>query len=151
MRTNHGRLAIFPIIVSFTTSIMAEVHVSIYDENYDNNNVVVSTDRQGNTDYIYVDKDSQIINSTIGTNIYINQSTPRTKEESIIYYNERIDYYNSKINDYNDKINHYKEKIVNKPKYKERYNNKITKYVEKINSYKNKINSTELKLAELKK
>ena len=151
MKKNHYKLIALPIIISFSTLIMAEVHVSIHDKNYDNNNVVVSTDRQGNTDYIYVDKDSQIINSTIGTTIYINQSTPRTKEESIIYYNERINYYNSKINDYNDKINHYKEKIINKPKYRERYNNKITKYVEKINSYKNKINSTELKLAELKK
>jgi len=151
MRTNYSRLAILPIIVSFTTSIMAEVHVSIYDKNYDNNNVVVSTDRQGNTTYIYVDKDSQIINSTIGTKVYINQSTSRTKEESIIYYNKRIDYYNRKIDEYNDKINHYQEKILNKPKYRERYNNKITKYIEKIDSYKNKINLAELKLAKLKK
>jgi len=150
MKTNHYRLATLPIIISFTTSVMAEVYVSIHDKNHDNS-VVVSTDREGNRDYIYVDKDSQIINSTIGTNVYINQSTPRTKEESIIYYNQRIDYYNRKIDEYNDKINHYQEKILNKPKYRERYRNKITKYIEKIDSYENKINSVELKLAELKK
>ncbi|CAA6800307.1 MAG: Unknown protein [uncultured Sulfurovum sp.] len=145
----------YPYILSLTITLStfsaSEVLISISDDDPNKkSNVVVSTDKNGNKDYIYIDKDSQIINSTIGTNININQSTPRTKEESIAFYNKRIIYYKSKIDSYHDKIDKYKEKIIDKPKYKERYQDKIERYFEKINSYKDKIAETNLKITALK-
>ncbi|CAA6816778.1 MAG: Unknown protein [uncultured Sulfurovum sp.] len=142
MKKQHN--FILPLIITFSTFSMGEVHISILD------NVVVSSDKDGNTDYTYVDDSSKVINSKIGTNIHINEATPRTKEESIIYYNKRISYYHSKIDSLDVKIKRYEEKIINKPKYKERYEEKIEYYSQKIDNYKNKIETAKSKIAKLK-
>lgn len=121
-----------------------EIHISANGNNIQTSSV--STDKNGNTNYIYVDKGSQIIDSTIGSTVISNHKF--TKEEGIQHYTNKINRYEEKIAKYHDKINHYQQKIADKPRKRERYQNKIVDYQDKINNYKEKILEAERKLEE---
>jgi peptidoglycan hydrolase CwlO-like protein len=140
------RLLMISIIVGFTSASNAETHVYISGVEQS----PTSSDDKGNVEYIYVDKNSHIVNSVIGTNISTD-GDPMTKEEQIEYYKKRIQHYEDKITHYEDKIKRYEEKITYKPKYRERYEHKIESYREKIENSKNKIESYKNKIIEAQK
>lgn len=121
-----------------------EIHIS--SNGNDLQTSPVSTDENGNTNYIYVDKGSQIINSTIGSTVIVNRKF--TKDEGIRHYNNKINRYEEKIAKYHDKINNYQHKMVEKPAKRERYQDKIHHYQDKINEYQQKLLEAERKLKE---
>ena len=136
------KYTILPIIFLLTIDCLyAEISVSI--SNMDK--VVVTTDDNKNSDYIYVDKNSQIINSTIGTTVYIN-SKPKTQEEKNHYYQKKIQRYEEKIDRYRLKIENYQAKIIKKPKYSERYRARIDEYELKIEKFQEKIKEFQLEI-----
>lgn len=128
------------ILVAFMSGILgaeSEIHISVPDAKQ--GNLSVYSDDKGNVNYIYIDKNSSIKNSTIGTTIIIN-GEPKTKQEKIRYYNKKITRYQAKIRHYNEKINKYRDKIEAKPKNRDRYEAKIENYRAKIYNYQEKIN-----------
>jgi len=139
------KIFILYMAIGLTTSINAEVKVSVsgYGEN-EIKGVSVSTDDKGNTNYIYVDKGSNIVDSTIGTTVIANHHF--TKEEGIEYYTKKINRYKDKIDKYYNKIDDYNDKILKKPKRKEYYQDRIEHYEDKINESKKKIAEAEIKL-----
>ena len=140
------RLLMISIIVGVTSASNAEIDVYVSGVEQS----PTSSDDKGNIEYIYVDKNSHIVNSVIGTNISTD-GDPMTKEEQIEYYKKRIQHYIDKITHYEDKIKRYEEKITYKPKYRERYEHKIESYREKIENSKNKIESYKNKIKEAQK
>jgi len=128
------------IIIGLNNLLNGDVQISI--SGYNGEDVSLSTYGRENGSYVYVDENSHIINSTIGTTVHID-SEPLTKEERIAYYTKKIYRYEDKIENYWNKIDKYKEKIINKPKNRERYERKIDKYREKIEEYRSKIREAE--------
>ncbi len=141
----QNKIFILSMAIGLTISVNAEVDISIsgYGQ-HDIKDVSVSTDDRGNTNYIYVDKGSHIVDSTIGSTIVTNHQF--TKEEGIRYYNRKINRYQDKIETYHNKIDNYHDKISQKPHKRERYQNKIEHYKDKINEYRKKITEARIKL-----
>jgi len=136
------KYTILPIIFLLNIDCLyAEISVSI--SNMDK--VMVTTDDNKNKDYIYVDKNSQIINSTIGTTVYVN-SEPKSQEEKNLYYQKKIQRYTEKIDRYRLKIEKYQAKIIKKPKYSERYSDRIEEYELKIEKFQEKIKEFQLEI-----
>ena len=135
----HKSLITF-IIIGLNNLLNGDVQISI--SGYNGEAISLSTHGRENGSYVYVDENSHIVNSTIGTSVHID-SEPLTKEERIVYYTKKIYRYEDKIENYWNKIDKYKEKIINKPKNRERYERKIDKYREKIEEYRSKIREAE--------
>lgn len=131
----HKSLITF-IIICFNNLLNGDVQISI--SGYNGADISLSTYGRENGSYVYVDQNSHIVNSTIGTTIHID-SEPLTKEDRVSYYTKKIYSYEDKIENYWNKIDKYKEKIISKPKNRERYERKIDKYREKIEEYRRKI------------
>lgn len=145
----QNKFLILYMAIGLTISTNAEVKVSVSGYGDDIQGASISTDDNGNTNYIYVDKGSHIVNSTIGSTVIVNRKF--TKEEGLSHYKKKIDRYEDKIDKYHGKINTYHDKIAEKPKYRERYQDKIDNYHDKINEYKRKITEAEIKLKEYQK
>jgi chromosome segregation ATPase len=136
------------MIIGLNISLSADVQVSI--SGYGNDKISISTDDRGNRDYIYIDKNSRVVNSTIGTSISIN-NRHMNKEEKIEFQKKKINRYQDKIYRYRDKIDKYEEKIIDKPKNRDRYKSKIDGYLKKIDEYKRKIDESRMKIAQYQK
>lgn len=142
--------------IGLSVSLNAEIKISVLGDGTkdihivtDGNNVEgtsISTDENGNSNYVYIDKNSQIINSRIGSTVIVNRKF--TKEEATAHYQRRINHYEAKIENYHNKIQKYQDKIAEKPRRRERYQARIEKCYTKINEYKNKISKAKSKLQE---
>ncbi|NEW61292.1 hypothetical protein GSY74_08350 [Sulfurovum sp. bin170] len=154
------KLLITTIIISSTLSLNAEVKVSI--SGYDKEDISISTnesgakgvsvttDDSGNKNFVYIDKGSSVVDSTIGTSIHVNSGSV-SREDRIELYRKKINRYEDKIESYRAKIDKYRNKILDKPKYRDRYEGNIERYEDKIDEYIRKIRESEEKISQYQK
>ena len=135
---------LFFLSITIGLSVLSNADVEISVGSYAKDEIHISTNENSNK--IYVHKENQIIDATIGSNAIPNHKF--TKEKGIAYYQEKINRYEEKILKYQSKITNYEEKISEKPRKKERYQDKIHNYQDKIKAYQEKISESEIKLKE---